>query len=132
MRTKWFVGLVVSAMVFVFTLSAILFIFRTHVFDKILEITVLRAGKPIKFGSYTIFIDKIENNKLSGIRITSNIIKLEAKNGEYDYIPKENAIRFRLADGTAQALASKNAKVLNVLSFKQYNMKIRLKELSAK
>ena len=81
----------------------------------------------MKFGNYTVFIDKIRNNELFGIKITGKNRELEAKSGDYVYMPKENAIKFNLIDGVAEDADPKNPNVFRRLTFKQMFIKIRLK-----
>lgn len=130
MKKKWFAALTISAIIL--TISIAIFIFRGFIFSNIVEKTVLRAGKPIKFGNYTVFIDKIADNKLFGIKISGNNRKLEAKSGDYIYVPNENAIKFNLIDGVAEDADPKNINLFHRLTFKQMFMKIRLKRSASK
>ena len=130
MRKKWFVAFTISVIILIITIT--IFIFRGFIFSSTAEKAVLKAGKPIKFGNYTVFIDKITNNKLFGIKITGNDKKLEAKSGDYVYMPNENAIKFNLIDGVAENVDPINPNLFRRLTFKQMVMKIRLKTFISK
>lgn len=127
MKKKHFIVLAASVMILFLAISLTLFLFRGYIFTKLIEKTFLKGGKPIKFGTYTILIDKIEGNKLTGIIITEKYRKLQAKSGQYEYIPKENAVKFILYDGVAEDTDPGNPYAISKLTFKQWNMKIRLK-----
>ena len=118
MKKKWIVAFTSLAIIFIISVS--LAIFRG-------KVPVLLAGKPITFGSYTISIDRIEGNKLFGIKITGKNRKVEAKSGAYFYVPKENVLKFNLIDGTAEDIDAKNPQAIRRLTFKEFFMKIRLK-----
>jgi len=79
------------------------------------------------FGDYTVVVDRIEGNKLFGIKVTGENRKLEAKSGEYEYNLKENIIKFNLIDGVADNIDSKNPDIFQRLTFKQSYIKIKLK-----
>lgn len=130
MRKKLLVSAILSAVILIIALT--IFIFREPILTGIAEKVILKEGKPIKFGSYTVVIDKITGNKLFGIKITGNNKKLEAKNGDYVYIPNENAIKFNLVDGAAEDVNSNYPNLVQKLTFKQMYMKIRLKTSPSK
>ena len=96
MRKRSFIALIVSVIIFIAIISLTLFLFRGIIFTKLIEKVFFKAGKPVTFGTYTILIDRIEGNKLFGIKISEKYRKMEAKSGEYVYIPKENAVKFIL------------------------------------
>ena len=127
MKKKKFIAVIVPLLMFILLISLVAFIFRGIIFTKLIEKAFLRAGKPITFGAYTILVDKIEGNKLTGIKISEKYKKMEAKSGEYEYIPKENAVKFVLYDGFAEDTDPKNPYAISKLSFKQWNMKVKLK-----
>jgi len=130
MRKKWFTAFAILAVILVICLA--LFFFRGFILNKLVENVVFKEGRPTKFGNYTVSIDKIEGNKLFGITITDNNRKLEAKSGEYVYIPKENTVKFKLNDGIAEDVSAENPKMFNRLTFKQYYMTLKLKTLLPK
>jgi hypothetical protein len=118
LKKKWVIALMALAIICI--VAVFLFVSRG-------KIPSFLAGRPVTFGSYTILIDKIEGNKLLGIKITGKNRKLEAKSGSYTYVPKENALKFNLIDGTAEDLDTKNPLAIRRLTFKEFFMKIRLK-----
>jgi len=129
MGKKRFVVFVIPVIILVVITA---FFFRGFIFNKLAAKMVLRAGQPMKFGAYTVFIDRIEDNKLFGIKITDKDRKLQAQGGAYEYLPKENAIRFNLVDGVAEDADPKNPDAFQRLTFKQLYLKIRLKSLVPK
>jgi len=108
------------------------FMQRGFIFNKLAANIVLKAGTPMKFGAYTVLIARIEDNKLFEIRITDKNRKLEAKSGAYEYLPKENAIRFSLIDGIAEDVDPENPGKFQRLVFRQLYMKLKLKSLTSK
>jgi len=116
--------LIVFAVIIV--LAAGLFIFRGLIFVKIAEKVYLRQGQPMQFGNYTVVIDKISGNDFSGIKISGEGRELIAQNGSYVYLPKENAIRFCLLDGTARDNEPENPQQYRLMTFKQFYMKVKL------
>ena len=103
--------------------------FRGFIFSKLFEKTLLRAGKPVAFGSYTVCIERIDRNELFGIKIVAKSRSLEARSGTYEYLPKENALKFSLRDGSALDINPDNPQESRRLTFKQMYMKIRLRSL---
>ncbi len=81
----------------------------------------------MQFGSYTVLIDKIEGNKLYGIKVSSKNMRFKAKSGDYIYIPGKNAIKFNLIDGVAEDYDPGNLRALHTLTFKQSYITIKLK-----
>jgi len=124
--------LIVYVIPVIILVAITLFFFRGFIFNKLAAKIVLRAGQPMQFGAYTVFIERIEDNRLFGIKITDKNRKLEAKSGAYEYLPKENAIRFNLGDGIAEDADPKNPDAFQRLTFKQLYLKIRLKSLLPK
>lgn len=116
--------LIVLAVIIV--LAAGLFIFRGLLFVKIAEKVYLRQGQPMKFGNYIVVIDKISGNEFTGIKISTDNRELAAQSGSYVYLPKENAIRFCLLDGTARDSDPENVKQFRIMTFKQFYMKVKL------
>jgi hypothetical protein len=90
-----------------------------------MEITVLRAGKPISYGGYTIVIDAVNGNALSGIKITGGNGRLEAKSGEYKYMPKIYAIRFKMLDGAAEHIDPQYPGRVSIETFKEMMIVVR-------
>lgn len=127
MKRKWFTVLAIISVVLV-----TVFIFRGIIISNIAGAVVLKAGKLMKFGDYTVFIEKIEGNKLTGIKISGDNRKLEAKSGDYQYIFNENLLKFNLMDGIAEDVDPENTKAFRRLTFKQVSMKIRLKQPGSK
>ena len=129
MGKKRFIVIVIPVIILV---AITVFFCRGFIVNKLAAKIVLRAGEPMKFGGYTVFIERIEDNKLFGIKITDKARKLQARGGAYEYLPKENAIRFNLVDGVAEEADSKNPDAFQRLTFKQLYLKIRLKSLVPK
>ena len=127
MRNKRFIILLNSIFFLILAIGLAMFFCSTTISNTIMGNFVLKAGKPMKFGNYTVFIEKIENNRLFGIKIYSKNRKLEAKSGDYVYIPKEKAIKFNLIDGVAEEADSKNPSIFRRLTFEQMLIKVRLK-----
>ena len=86
MRKKPFCILIISVVI-VTAISVGLFLNRGFIVSKIVEKSFLKAGKPIKFGDYTVVIDRIEGNRLFGIKMNESNRKFEAKSGDYKYLP---------------------------------------------
>jgi len=129
MTKKRFIILAGSVIIIV---CVVLFTFRGLILNKLVGNLVLKAGKPIKFGSYIVLIDRIENKNLYGIKISSKNIKIEAKSGAYEYIPKENVLKFDLINGVGDNINPKNPNMVSRLTFKEYHIKIRLESLLPK
>jgi hypothetical protein len=87
----------------------------------------LKAGRPMQFGSYIVLIDKIEGNKLYGIKISSKNRKFTAKSGDYTYLPERNALKFNLIDGAGDDYDPQNPREFHTLTFKQSYITIKLK-----
>jgi hypothetical protein len=87
----------------------------------------LKAGKPMQFGSYTVLIDRIEGNKLYGIKVSSKNRIFKAESGDYVYLPKKNALKFNLIDGFANDYDPANPRQYHTLTFKQSYITIQLK-----
>ena len=86
----------------------------------------------MRFGDYTVFIERIEGDKLLGIKINGNNRRLEAKSGDYQYNFNEKLLKFNLIEGIAEDANPDNPKQFRRLTFKQISMKIRLKESDLK
>ncbi|MGA2775628.1 MAG: hypothetical protein ABSE81_06155 [Candidatus Omnitrophota bacterium] len=110
-----------------FTISVILFINRGFIIAKVVEKTFLKAGKPLKFGAYTVIIDRVEGNKLFGIKMSEHNRKLEATNGDYKYLPEQNSIEINLIDGIVEDSGAENLYPKNKLTFKKYHMVFKIK-----
>ena len=126
MRKKAFSLLIITAMV-IAVISVVLFLNRGFIISKIVEKSFLRAGRPLKFGDYTVVIDRIEGNKLFGIKMNESNRKFEAKSGDYTYLPKENSIEINLIDGVVEDLSSENAFLRHKLTFKKYHTIFKIK-----
>jgi hypothetical protein len=124
-KKTWIVALSVIAGIAIISLTV--FVFRGSIFNKVMEVSILKAGRPLKFGSYNVFIKKIENNKLYGITVTEKNRKMTAESGEYEYLPQDNAVRLSLNNGVADEAEVKNPNALRRLTFKKLILKIRLK-----
>jgi len=114
-------------LVVVVAVSVALFLNRGFILSKIVEKSFLKAGKPIKFGNYTVIIDRIEGNKLFGIKMNEATRKFEAKSGDYVYLPKENSIEINLIDGVVDDLGSGDAFLKHKLTFKKYHTIFKIK-----
>ncbi len=88
---------------------------------------ILKAGKPMHFGTYTVQIDKVEGNKLYGIKVSSKNRRFSAEKGDYAYLPEKNAIKFNLINGAADDYDPQDPKGYHTLTFKQFYITIRLK-----
>lgn len=120
---------IIIIFIVIFTLAGGLFVFRKAVLVKIAQKVYLRQGQPMKFGNYTVVIDKISGNEFSGIKISGENRELAANSGSYVYLPKENSIRFCLLDGTARDGDPASAKQFRVMTFKQFYMKVKLPQV---
>lgn len=94
----------------------------------------LEAGTFIKsFKGYIIFINKVDKNKLKGIRIyqlqegrpTRTII---AKGGEFITLENQNAIKLKLINGTSDEPNPKNPMHFYKLNFKTYYLTMNMDE----
>jgi len=87
------------------------------------------------FDKYILFIYKIDQNKLSNIRIyepqgenkpTRTIV---AKRGEFIAIPEKNMIKLKLVDGTSDEPDPSNPSNFYKLNFKTYFMNLNLSKM---
>jgi lipopolysaccharide export system permease protein len=93
---------------------------------------LLEPGVFVKgFKDYIIFIHSVKGNKLEGIRIyqpredkATRVIV--AKTGEVISLPKENAVKLKLRDGTADEIVAEKPDEFYKLSFKEYFMTLSL------
>ena len=106
---------------------AALFLIRGAIITTLAGKIALQAGRPLKFGSYVVLIDKVDGNKLYGIKVSSKTNRFIAKSGNYAYIPKENMIKFNLVDGVVEHYDPKNPRESHTLKFQQSFIKIKLK-----
>lgn len=127
MKKRLVVGITILAIISVTVVSFGVFVYRGAIFAKLAGKIILKAGRPLQFGSYSILVDSVEGNKLSGITVTSKNIKLQAKSGDYLFIPKKNAIKLNLFDGAAEDYDPAHPGESRRLTFKQFNITIRLK-----
>ena len=101
MKNKQAISTIVLVIIFIVIVCVALFLFRGAIITTLAEKVFLKAGKPLQFGSYTVLIDKVEGNKLYGIKVSSKNKRFKAKSGDYIYMPEKNAIKFNLIDGVA-------------------------------
>ena len=129
MKNKKLIAAIVSIVILIAIVCAMLFIFRGAIVTALTEKVLLKAGTPLQFGAYTVLIDRVEGNKLYGIKVSSKNKKLEAKSGDYTYMPERNAIKFNLIDGVAEDYGPDNPQEARTLTFKQSNITIKLKPI---
>ena len=132
MKNKQTIPIIALAVIFVIIVSIALFIFRDVIIGTVGEKILLRAGKPLQFGSYTVLIDRVDGSKLYGIKLSSKNRRFEAKSGDYLYIPGKNAIKLNLIDGSASDYDPNNPGEFHTLTFKQSYITIRLKPLASR
>jgi len=132
MKNKLASSIIVLAIIFIILACMGLFLSRGVIITTLAEKILLKAGKPLQFGSYTVLIDKVEGNKLYGIKVSSKNKKFKATSGDYLYMPEKNAIKFNLIDGVAEDYDSKNPSESHTLTFKQSYITIKLKPFASK
>ena len=106
--------------------SAILIFFRGVLATNLAGKILLKSGKPVQFGEYTVLVDRVEANKLYGIKVTSKDKKLTAESGDYTYLPEKNAIKFNLVNGAADNYDPVNPGSYQALTFKHSCITIQL------
>ena len=131
MKKKKIVVLTVSALIIIAIAWTAVFIFRGAIITGLAGKVLLRAGKPLQFAGYTVVVDKVEGNKLYGIKVSNQNKTLEAKSGDYTYMPEKNTIKFNLIDGIAEDHDPDNPQKFNRLTFKQTIITLKL-ELKGK
>ena len=127
MKKKQVIPIIILTIILIVTVCVALFIFRGTIIDISAAKIFLKAGKPLQFGSYMVLIDKIEGNKLYGIKVSSKNRRFEAKSGDYTYMPEKNAVKLNLIDGIAGDYDPDNPREFHTLTFKQSYITIRLK-----
>ena len=127
MKNKQAISTIVLVIIFIVIVCVALFLFRGAIITTLAEKVFLKAGKPLQFGSYTVLIDKVEGNKLYGIKVSSKNKRFKAKSGDYIYIPEKNTIKFNLIDGVADDYDPQNPSGFRKLTFKQSYITIKLK-----
>ena len=132
MKKKQIISVIISAIILIVIACVALFIFRGAIITTLAEKIFLKAGKPLQFGSYTVLIDKVEGNKLYGIKVSSKNKRFKAKSGDYIYMPEKNAIKFNLIEGVAEDYDPKNPREFHTLTFKQSYITIKLKPSASK
>lgn len=132
MKNKQAISIIVLAIIFIVIVCVALFLFRGVIVTTLAEKIFLKAGKPLQFGSYTVLIDKVEGNKLYGIKVSSKNRRFKAKSGDYIYIPEKNAIKFNLIEGVAEDYDPKNPREFHTLTFQQSYITIKLNPSAAK
>ncbi len=125
MKKKWPV-IVITTFLIIIASGAVLFIFRGAILNKFAASAIFISGKPLKFGDYTISVEKVEGNKLYGIEVSDNEKKFTAKSGTYEYLPQDNLIKLSLSDGVSEFTDPKHPDNAYKLTFNQYNLKIKL------
>ncbi|MDD5130800.1 MAG: hypothetical protein PHS66_07145 [Candidatus Omnitrophica bacterium] len=125
MKKKHFVLMIILAIIVIAAVILIFFrgVLATNLAGKIL----LKSGKPMQFGEYTVLVDKVEANKLYGIKVTGKDKKLTAESGDYTYLPEQNAIKFNLVNGAADNYDPENPGAYQALAFKQSRFTIKLR-----
>jgi len=126
MKDKKIITVIISVIIIVALAWGAVFIFRGAIVTGLAARVLLKAGKPLQFGGYTVLVDKVEGNKLYGIKVSSQNKMLEAKSGDYAYMPEKNAIKFNLIDGVAEEHDPDNPQKFNRLTFKQTIITLRL------
>ena len=126
------ISIIILAITFVAAASLALFIFRGAIITTLTGRVFLQAAKPLQFGTYTVLIDKVEGNKLYGIKVSSKNRRFKAKSGDYTYLPEKNTIKFNLIDGVADDYDPNNPGEFHTLTFKQSYITIRLKPSALK
>jgi len=126
MTKKKIVALTVSALIIIALAWTAVFIFRGTIITGLAGKVLLRAGKPLQFAGYTVVVDKVEGNKLYGIKVSSQNKMLEAKSGDYAYMPEKNTIKFNLVDGIAEDHDPDNPQKFNRLTFRQTIITLKL------
>jgi len=111
--------IIFTIVIIVAILGAGLFYFRGALVNNLAAQLFLKAGKPLKFGEYTVLIDRIDGNKLYGIKVSAKDKKLEAKSGDYEYLPDKHIIKFNLIDGIADDFDPGHPGEFHRLTFKQ-------------
>jgi hypothetical protein len=104
-----------------------LFFFKNGISPILAGKMFLRAGKPMQFGSYTVFIDKVDGNRLYGIKVSSKSQRFKAESGDYTYLPEKNTIKFNLINGAADDYDPADPHGFHTLTFKQSYITIKLK-----
>ena len=132
MKKKQVIPIIILTIILIVTVCVALFIFRGTIIDISAAKIFLKAGKPLQFGSYMVLIDKIEGNKLYGIKVSSKNRRFKAKSGDYIYMPEKNAIKFNLIEGTAEDYDPNNPHEFHTLTFKQSYITIKLKPFASK
>ncbi|MDD5568725.1 MAG: hypothetical protein PHY88_05925 [Candidatus Omnitrophica bacterium] len=130
MKKKKIVVLTVSALIIIAIAWAAIFILRGTAATGLAGKILLQAGRPLRFAGYTVLVDRVEGNKLYGIKVSSQNKTLEAKSGDYTYIPERNAIRFTLVDGVAEDHDPDIHQKFNKLTFQQtiFTLKLESKD----
>ncbi|MFH0917905.1 MAG: hypothetical protein V1830_02095, partial [Candidatus Omnitrophota bacterium] len=126
MKKKQIILIIILAVIAIVIVSVTLFFFRGAIITTMAGKIILKAGKPMQFGEYTLLIDKVEGNHLYGIKVSSKKGKFKAEKGDYLYLPKENAIKFNLIDGAADDYDPENPRQFHTLTFKQSYITIKL------
>lgn len=120
--------LTISIITIILIVSVVLCFNREFIVSKIIEKSFLKAGRPLKFGDYTVVIDRVEGNKLFGITMQGSNSKFEAKSGNYTYLPEEKSIDINLFDGVIDDRSSENTFLKHRLTFKKYHTILKIKQ----
>ena len=127
MKKKQATSIIVIVVVAIIIVSVTLFFFRGTIITTMGTKMFLKAGKPMQFGEYTVLIDKVQGNKLYGIKVSSKKGRFKAEKGDYLYLPEENAIKLNLINGAADDYDPGNPREFHTLTFKQSCITIKLK-----
>jgi len=132
LKKKNFIILLIIVLSLALAAGATAYHFKKSIIYKIAEKTFLKEKQPIKLGEYTLVIDTISGNELSGVKISDNNMKLEAKRGRYVYMEKENYLKIELNDGVVEGASNDELMASARMTFKQYSIKLSLDELFLK
>ncbi len=122
--------LIIGSVIIVALAGGAIFHFKDAIITTFAQKLFLRAGRPLKFGSYTVLIDRIEGNKLYGIKVSDGNRRFQAKSGDYIYLPEKQALKFNLIDGVADDYDPKSSGDFHTLTFKQSYITIKLKSFT--
>jgi hypothetical protein len=128
MKKKQVILIIVLA---VMAIAAAAFCFRGVIATNFAGKVFIKAGKPMQFGAYTVLIDKVEGNKLYGIKVSSSNKRFKAESGDYTYLPEKNAVKINLINGAADDYDPENPHEFHTLTFKQSSITLQLNHSAA-
>ncbi|MFH0855292.1 MAG: hypothetical protein V1869_02065 [Candidatus Omnitrophota bacterium] len=126
MKKNKLIAVIVSAIIVIALAWAAVFISRGAVVTGLAQKVLLKSGKPLQFGGYTVAVDRVEGSRLYGVKVSSQNKTLKAKSGDYAYMPEKNAVRFNLIDGVAEDHDPENPQRFSRLTFKQTIITLKL------